>query len=145
MFEEAKQNGLLSTVGNGAYGLYRVAPDSNALLQTNEASATFRLSNAAAQILPSWGAPEAVSVNGGSLNVDFSRSTFATQLNVSSPSIGANTLQADGIVKPNGVMLGQGGNAYVAGALSLDAKEAGYFFEKAFPSGHLSGITLWGR
>ena len=42
-------------------------------------------------------------------------------------------------------MLGQGGNAYVAGALSLDGKEAGYFFDKALPAGNVSGITVWGR
>jgi hypothetical protein len=29
--------------------------------------------------------------------------------------------------------------------LSLDAKEAGYLFEKATLAGALRGITLWGR
>jgi hypothetical protein len=33
----------------------------------------------------------------------------------------------------------------VAGALSVDGKEAGYLFGKAFSAGNLSGITLWGR
>jgi hypothetical protein len=145
-FEEAMQNGRMGTVANGSYGLYRPAPDENALLQTNEASANFRLAASSAQLfVPDMKPPEPVAVNGGTLSVDFSRATFATQLNVSNRSIGANTLQADGIVKPNGVLLGQSGNAYIAGALSLDAKEAGYFFEKAFPAGNLSGITLWGR
>jgi hypothetical protein len=144
-FEEAARNGRIGTVGNGAYGLYRVAPDDNAPLQTNEASANFRLAGGSAQLFMPKSAPEDVRVDGGSLSIDFSRATFATQLNLSNPTIGTNTVQAEGIVKPNGVMLGQGGNAYVAGALSLDAKEAGYFFEKAFSAGTLSGITLWGR
>lgn len=144
-FEEATQNGRLGTIGNGAYGLYRTASDPNALLQTSEASANFRLAAGSGQFFMEGRAPESVSVNGGSLNVDFSRATFATQLNVSNPTIGANTVQADGTISPTGVMLGQSGNAYVAGALSLNGKEAGYFFEKALPAGNLSGITLWGR
>jgi FecR-like protein len=144
-FQEAMQNGRFGTVGNGAYGLYRVASDPNALLQTSDASANFRLAGGAAQFFMPERAPELARVDGGSLSVDFSRATFATQLNVSSQTIGANTLQADGTVTRNGLMLGQGGNAFVAGALSLDGKEAGYFFEKAFPAGNLSGITLWGR
>ena len=147
-FEEASQNGRLITVGNGSWGLFRAAPNDNALLQTSEASASFKLNGGIGQLANSSGrftTVEAVQVNNGTLNVDFSRSTFATQLNVSSPTIGANNLQANGIVRPNGVLLGQGGNTFVAGALSLDAKEAGYFFEKSLPAGNLSGITLWGR
>jgi hypothetical protein len=144
-FEDAMQYGWHSTVGNGAYGLYRAGADSKALLQTNEASANFRLAGGSAQFLVPFSPAETVSVDSGSLSVDFSRATFATQLNVSNPTIGANSLQADGIIRPNGVMLGQGGNAYVAGALSMDGTEAGYFFEKPLSAGTLSGITLWGR
>lgn len=144
-FEEATRNGRLSTVGNGAYGLYRTASDRNALLQTADASADFRLAAGSAQLFMEARPPQAASVDGGSLNVDFSRATFATQLNVSNPTIGASTIVSDGKISPNGIMQGQSGNAYVAGALSLDGKEAGYFFEKAFPAGNLSGITLWGR
>jgi hypothetical protein len=33
----------------------------------------------------------------------------------------------------------------VAGALTLDGKEAGYFFERAVPAGTFMGITRWGR
>ncbi|HEX9719123.1 MAG TPA: FecR domain-containing protein, partial [Ramlibacter sp.] len=144
-FEEAAQNGRRITVGNGAYALYRTAPHANSLLRTDEASANFRLSAGAGQLSVPGQASQDVRVDGGSLNVDFSRATFATQLNVSNPTIGPNTLQSNGSVSPKGVMVGQSGNAYVAGALSLDGKEAGYFFEKAFSAGNLSGITLWGR
>lgn len=152
-FAEATVNGAKSTIGNGAYGLYRAGGDGSALLQTTEAAATFRLAGGSAQfvpvsgpaLFPVSGPAERAKVEGGSLHVDFSRATFATQLNVSSRLIGYNSLQADGVVRPNGYLQAQGGNAYVAGALSLDGKEAGYFFEKAFPAGNLSGITLWGR
>jgi hypothetical protein len=145
MLEEATQNGRLATVANETYGLFR--PGSNTTpLQTTEASANFRLAGGAAQFVSTVGRPtEAATVEGGTLNVDFSRSTFATKLNVSNPTIGANTIQATGLVSPNGIMFGQTGNAYIAGAITLDAKEAGYLFGKAFSSGNLTGITLWGR
>jgi hypothetical protein len=147
-FEEAVKNGRMGTVGNGAFGLYRPAADSQALLKTTDASANFRLAGSAAQFFYAQGrqtVSEAARVDGGTLNVDFSKATFATQLNVSSPTMGKDSLQANGIIKPNGYMFGQDGNAYVAGALTLDGKEAGYFFERALSSGNLSGITLWGR
>jgi hypothetical protein len=144
-FEEATQNGRFGTVGNENYGLYRPAGNANALLQTTETAANFRLAGGAAQLARPQGITEVVNVNSGSLAVDFSRATFATQVNVSNPTIGANTLQANGLISPNGIMLGQSGNAYVAGALSVDGKEAGYLFGKAFSAGNLSGITLWGR
>jgi hypothetical protein len=143
-FAEATQNGRLGTVGNENYGLYRPG-GANALMQTTEAAANFRLASGAAQLARPQGPTEVVNVNNGTLSVDFSRATFATQLNVSNPTIGANTLQANGLISPNGIMLGQTGNAYVAGALTLDGKEAGYLFGKAFSAGNLSGITLWGR
>jgi hypothetical protein len=145
-FEEAFV-GRQVTVGNGAYTLFR-APAEGGILQTNEASANFRLAGGVGQLASGEGRAQtlqAVKVDSGSLSVDFTRSTFATQLNVSNPTIGATSVQAAGTVRPNGYLMGQGGNAYVAGALSLDAKEAGYFFQRSLPAGELSGITLWGR
>ena len=88
---------------------------------------------------------EPVQVGGGSLSVDFVKSTYATQLNVSNARIGAESVASNGTIKPNGVLQTQGGNAFVSGALSLDGKEAGYFFLKSLPAGQLSGITQWGR
>jgi hypothetical protein len=143
--EEATRNGRVASVANDTYGLFRPGSN-NTPLQTTESSATFRLAGGAAQFVSTTGRPtEAASVDSGSLSVDFSRATFATKLNVSNATIGASTLQANGLVSPNGILLGQTGNAYVAGALSPDAKEAGYLFGKAFTAGNLSGITLWGR
>jgi len=148
VFDEAAQNGRISTLGDGAYGLFRQAPSDNALMQTSETSASFRLAGGVGQLAYAQGRDtvlDPVKVDSGTLNVDFTKSTFATQLNVSSPKIGNDSINASGTVRPNGYLLGQGGNAYVAGALSLDAKEAGYFFQKSLPAGALSGITLWGR
>ena len=137
--------GRASVAGNGAYGLYRDPSASNTLVAT-EATAQFRLAAGSGQLIMAEGRlVEAVRVTGGSLNVDFSRATFDTKLNMSSPTLGADTLAASGLVRPDGVILSQTGSGSVVGAMSLDGKEAGYSFEKAVSAGTVNGITLWGR
>ena len=148
-FAQALQNGREGTVGNGTYSLFRGAPATGpAILASSDTFANFRLAGAAAQFVRTeLGVDfiESVQVGSGTLNVDFAKSTYATQLNVSNTRIGADVVTSNGIVKPNGVLQTQGGNAFTSGALSLDGKEAGYFFLKSLPAGQLSGITQWGR
>ena len=148
-FAQAMQNGREGTVGNGAYSLFRNSPATGpAILASSDTFANFRLAGAAAQLVRTEQGvdfSEAVQVGAGTLNVDFAKSTYATQLNVSSSRIGTDVVTSNGVVKPNGVLQTQGGNAFTSGAISLDGKEAGYFFLKSLPAGHLSGITQWGR
>ena len=148
-FAQAIEGGRQGTVGNFAYSLYReVSATAPVVLASADTSASFRLAGSAAQLtMPSGRSTvsEAVQVNNGTLSVDFAHSTYATQLNVSNARIGVDSVTSNGIIKSNGVLLGQGGNAYTAGALSLDGKEAGYFFEKTLAAGQLTGLTLWGR
>ena len=148
-FAQAIEGGRQATVGNGAYILYReVSATAPVVLAGADTSANFRLAGSAAQLtMPSGRSTvsEAVKVGSGTLSVDFAHSTYATQLSVSNARIGVDSVTSNGIIKSNGVLLGQGGNAYAAGALSLDGKEAGYFFEKTLAAGQLTGITLWGR
>ncbi len=143
--EQATASGRASTLGNGAFSLFRDNP-MGAQFAATEASAQFRLAGGTGQLSADQGRKiEAVTVSGGALSVDFARATFDTRLTISSPRLGTDNVSANGLVRPNGFMLGQGGNAYVAGALSLDGKEAGYFFDKVLPAGNVSGITVWGR
>lgn len=149
-FEEARLN-RESTVGNGAYGLFRESPvDATGVASVSPAQAegvaNFRLtSSAASHLVDSSLKTYAARVDSGALSVDFSRATFATQLSVSGTHLGTESVRADGVVLSSGVLQSRSGDAFVAGALSNDRKEAGYFFEKAVPSGSLTGITLWGR
>ena len=148
-FAQAMQNGRQGTVGNGSYSLFReVSGTAPALLASADTSANFRLAGAAAQLV--WSdrgrdVTESARVDKGTLNVDFARATYATQLNVSSARIGADSVVSNGVITPGGVLRSQGGNAFTSGALSLDGKEAGYFFEKSLATGQLLGITQWGR
>ena len=137
---------ILSGVGNGFYSLYRDAPANGSMeLATKEATASFRLAGSAAQLITNAGVSELAKVDSGSLSLDFNRKTFATQLAVSNATIGTSQITSSGTVATDGTFVGKSGNAQVLGALSLDAKEAGYLFQKGVPAGTLSGITLWGR
>jgi hypothetical protein len=148
-FAQAAENNRQGTVGNGAYSLFREAPGAApAVLASADTSANFRLAGAAAQLV--WSdrgrsVSEAARVDKGTLSVDFARSTYATQLNVSNARMGTESVASSGQIKPNGLLQSQSGNAFVAGALSLDGKEAGYVFEKSLAAGQLLGITQWGR
>jgi hypothetical protein len=148
-FSQAAQGGRKATVGNVAYTLYRDTPATGpALLSTAESSANFRLAGAAAQLV--WSDRgrdmiEVAQVDKGTLSVDFAHATYATQLSVSNPRLGSESVVSNGLVKTDGLLQWQGGNAVTSGALSLNGKEAGYFFQKTLSAGQLSGITLWGR
>ena len=149
-FAQASQGGRVGAVGNFAYTLMRDAPASaTAVLASADSSANFRLAGSAAQLI--WSdrgrdVSDAVRVDNASLSVDFARATYATALSVASARMGSESLVSSGVVSSAGLLQQQSGNAFVAGAMSLDGKEAGYFFEKSLgATGQLRGITLWGR
>ena len=148
-FAVAMQNNRQSTVGNVAFSLFRESASTGpAILSSAETSANFRLAGGTAQLTRLEGGIETVEaarVGSGTLNVDFARSTFATQLTVTNARIGAESVVSNGVVQSDGIFRAQGGNAFTAGALSLDGKEAGYFFAKPVAVGELTGITQWGR
>lgn len=143
--DAAKGGTREGTLGNGIYGLYRTTPGSGAVFAPAETSASFRLNASAAQLNLDNARAESVRIDNATLNVDFARATFATQIGLSSPTLGRDSLDVSGRVQSNGYLLPSAGNGYAAGALSLDAREAGLFFEKSVPAGYLRGITLWGR
>jgi hypothetical protein len=140
--------GYQGTVGNFNYGLFR-SGGTQSMLTVGEPSANFRLAGSTAQLLSTdirgVTSSESAKVDAGTLSVDFVRSSFATQLQVSGVKLGQESVVTSGIVQSNGIFRGTGANTFTAGALSVDGTEAGYFFEKAVNAGQLRGITLWGR
>ncbi len=78
-------------------------------------------------------------------SVDFARSTFATQLQLSGPTLGQETFTASGTIGQNGVFSSAGSGQSLAGAFSMDGRQAGYQFSKNVARGTVSGLTLWGR
>lgn len=133
------------TVGNNFYALYRQS-DTPSVLGAALGRFDMALQGAQAQFHPGGAAPaQAAQVLGGQLTLDFGAQNFATQLQLSSQATGAQTLQAAGSLNHEGIFIQRQPGLNVGGAVALDGKTAGYFFEQAFGTGNLSGITLWGR
>ena len=145
-FEQASAAGRESVAFGTAHALTRNASPAGAVLTTTDAAVNFRLAGSSAFFQRNFDlGVEAAKVDNGTLAVDFSRATFATQLGVSSPTLGADSVVASGSIGKDGVMRTTSANAIVLGATTLDGKEAGYLFEKNMVSGALRGVTLWGR
>ena len=145
-FEQASAAGRETVVFGTAHALTRSASPAGAVLTTADSAVNFRLAGASAFFRRDFDhGVEAAKVDNGTLSVDFSRSTFATQLGVSSPTLGVDNVLASGTIGKDGVMRSTSANAIVQGATTLDGKEAGYLFEKNLATGALRGVTLWGR
>lgn len=142
----AKAGQETALTGNGAYVLYR-DPAAATATPANQGVVDLRLVNASAYLLPTynWKPTEAVSVLGGSLQIDFSRSAFQTALDTQGAATGSQSINATGTIAASGTMQGTGGNASITGSVTPDGTEAGYFFQKTLPQGTLRGVTLWGR
>ena len=133
------------TVGDGYYFLFRNETITNTLTNASGV-ANFRLESSAASYRDPSNALSAATVNGGSLSIDFGRNTFATQLAVTAQSVGTQAVAATGTIdRTTGIFLSNGAADRVAGAVSLDTSQAGYFFSKSVGNGALSGATLWRR
>jgi hypothetical protein len=139
------------TVGDGYYFLFREPSKINLLpsLTTKvdfglkSSSAYYR--NAANEMLPA-------TVQSGNLGVDFGSKTFSTNLNLSAQGTGvqsfsqSGTLNAGtGIFLSNSTAVGNPNVGSVAGAITLDARQAGFLFRAPIGPGTFSGATLWGR
>jgi hypothetical protein len=143
------------TVGDGYYFLFREPSNINLLpsLTTKvdfglkSSSAYYR--NAANEMLPA-------TVQSGTLGVDFGNKTFNTNLNLSAQGTGvqsfsqSGTLNAGtGIFLSNPTAAGNANAGSVAGAITLDARQAGFLFRApvttSMGAGSFSGATLWGR
>ena len=145
-FEQAVAAGLERAGGTTNYVFFRQPSAPGAILAPQDASASFRLAESTAHLaVARTGKTETVNVHQGSLNVDFTRATFATLLALSSPTLGGDFVSASGTVASNGALKSTEGNASVGGVLSLDGRDAAYAFEKAHAAGTLRGVTLWGR
>jgi hypothetical protein len=100
--------------------------------------------NAANELVPA-------AVSSGSLSIDFGAKTFATQLGLSAEGTGIQSFsQAGSINSGTGIFLGRSGpeaapTSSLAGAISLDARQAGYLFTTQIGRGTFVGATLWGR
>ena len=131
------------TVGNEYYALFRPQSDLPGLV-SNLGRVDFSLRDAQVHLFRG-STVELGQVSGASLSVDFASRQFATGLSLSHPEVGTANLQASGSVREDGIFAVRTADGRVAGALTLDGKEAAYFFERLVPGGLFMGATRWGR
>lgn len=145
---ELQQAGYGLTALNGYYAILR---DRDSAWRPAQGSIGFALKSGQA-VMRQAGIPALTpaAVENGRLQVNFTDSTFATSLDVTS---GAErySLHSTGAVLGNGVLEGAGqfsrqANMNVQGVLGATNEEAAYVFSSGIAPGRtVSGITHWGR
>lgn len=134
------------TVGEpGAYALWRSGPAGQEMTPGLSGQASFALTHSEAYYQHNSGTSQVAQLSNGRLNVNFDNAQFQTQLQLSAPGQLSRQLQVDGRINNEGIFVGRSDGQRVAGALTLDARQAGYLFEAAAGGGSYHGITLWGR
>ena len=86
----------------------------------------------------------AMQVTGGALDIDFQGNRFATILSLNHSATGAVDFLASGSLFDGGFFHSRSDTQNIAGAVSIDGTEAGYFFDKQLDNGSIQGLTLWG-
>jgi hypothetical protein len=138
------------TVGDGYYFLFREPSNIN-VLPTLTTKTDFGLKSSSAYYRNAANEMVPATVSNGSLSIDFGAKTFATQLGLSAEGTGLQSFSQSGNINAaNGIFLGRSGpeaapTSSLAGAISLDARQAGYLFKTQVGRGTFVGATLWGR
>ena len=138
------------TVGDGYYFLFREPSNIN-VLPTLTTKTDFGLKSASAYYRNAANEMVPATVSAGSLSIDFGAKTYATQLGLSAEGTGLQSFSQSGSINSNtGIFLGRTGpdaapTSSLAGAISLDARQAGYLFKTQIGRGSFVGATLWGR
>jgi len=135
------------TVGNFYAGLFR-APNTLLELQPQAGVFNFTLQNSHVVFIENgkqWQDATAGKLDKAELQIDFAKRQFNTQLQVSHQQTGTVDLNVTGSVSNDGLFRGGDVNDKVAGALTLDGKNAGLQFQKNLDNGSLQGITEWQR
>jgi hypothetical protein len=158
--------GRAVTVGDGYYFLFRNEANAANLLSIQQGAVNFGLMNSNAYYLDGGNNVFVANVNSGQLGINFATQTFNTNLSLSTLAVPVSsgvlsspplnqTLQSSGKINlSSGIFISSPvANApntgvtmpSVAGAVSLDTKQAGYIFTLPSAGGQFRGATLWGR
>ncbi len=129
------------TVSNTEHALFRTK-DLRPQVEQGLGSVSFSLDSAQAFYNSDSGIV-AMQVNRGSLDIDFDQSRFITELDLNHISTGFVDFTASGSISDRGYFNAIADTQRIAGAVSRDGTEAGYFFEKQLENGSINGLTLW--
>ncbi|MBB1488220.1 FecR family protein [Oceanospirillum sediminis] len=144
MLKPGDLSGRKVTVGNTRYALYRL--DTGATeVQAGLGDVNLNLRHAQVNYNEKGGSTDAMRVSGGWLNINFNNQTFRTGLTMDHNKTGDVLFSAEGDINKHGYFSSKTNDSQMAGAVSLDSREAGYFFEKQLENGFIEGTTLWER
>lgn len=133
--------GRTVSVGNFDYGLFRFEDEKQRLV-AGLGVVGFDLRSAQAYYTNASGVSP-LAVLGGNLEIDFQLNRFATELNLNHSQHGVIDFSAAGSVFAGGYFHSRDDSQRIAGAVSLDGTEAGYFFEQQLEGASIQGLTLW--
>jgi len=139
----AASPGRKVTVGNDYYVLLRPEPVLPVLV-SNLGKVDFTLRDAQVHLVRG-NVAELGSVDSAWLSVNFSVRQFAAGVVMSHSQVGSVSLQVAGSVRDDGIFGVRAPDGLVAGALTVDGKEAGFFFERPVSGGSFVGATRWVR
>lgn len=142
-FDQAEAASRQAVVGNFFITLLRDETTRTTFTPTAGAVA-FSLANASASYSRQGLPYDPVAVSNGKLSVDFTKATYETSLALSG-TFGETRFNQSGTISSSGTFVDAGKAQSIAGAFSMDARQAAYQFEKEVGYGKVSGITLWGR
>ncbi len=143
-YDTARAEGRQTTVGNAAYGLFRTEAAGSKEVRPGLGVVAFNLVQAQS-FYKTEGRSELMDVKGGKLSIDFEQSLFATSLQLSHAATGNIEFNDKGRIFGGGYFHNISDTQAMAGAVSLDGAQAGYFFEKVLATGSIEGLTLWGK
>lgn len=131
------------TVGNSVYALFR--PEKGSIVINRGLGVVGFSLNSAQAFFTNANGTSPMQVASGNLNIDFDQSRFSTDLHLSHTATGSVLFSAQGRIDEAGYFNSQGVDQRMAGAVTIDGREAGYFFEKQLLDGGIQGLTLWDR
>ena len=135
------ESGMMPTVSNFFYTLYRDQTTNPAYLG---GSGQIRLNLAASAAV--YGRPglgnQPVAISNPALDLDFQAKRFTTRLDLAG-AFGSTRFESSGAIGATGLLAQQDSAQQLSGALSHDARQAGYLFKKTVGLGQVSGLTLW--
>ncbi len=143
------RDGRRVTVGNSYVSLYRAME--SPFVIPDKGSARLALQSGQVHWIGALDIREPGTVDSGSLTVNFGDKRFTTELVGTHPRVGGFSLQASGVLSTSSLAPGifvsdqSASGARVAGAISSNATEAGYFFEQPAARSILMGTTNWRR
>ena len=136
-------DGRHPTVGaTGQYALWREGVN-GAIDKSLRGQAQFALAAGEGFYQQAGGSAVPLNLTDPSLQIDFDRFTFKTQLGLSGTGVASQVLSVGGRVNEEGMFVGNAAGQRVGGAVSHNGKEAGYLFSIGNGAGSYQGITLW--